>query len=144
MARGDGDDGLQCLQDEDKSAETKGVSMLQKKDDSKNRVKYISKGEKDCYHWGQDDHWAPDCPQLNKEQQVQLHIQDWAIASQVNERGTVAKTGGVRCNYLYIDTCSMNDFMVNPAYLTAVHTVDDPLCTTPMAVHNKGIFIPGM
>lgn len=74
MAGGDGNSGLKFLQEEDMPAETEGASMLQKKDDRKKQIKYNSKGEKDCYHCGQDDHWAPDCLQLDKEQQALLHI----------------------------------------------------------------------
>jgi hypothetical protein len=49
------------------------------------------------------------------------------MISQVKHDGQDIKTGGIKKNYLYADTCSTNDFMVNPAYLTGVHTVDDQL-----------------
>ena len=53
--------------------------------------------------------------------QGKLFIQmDGAMISQV-------RTGGLKKNYLYLDTCTTNDQMVNPSYLTGVHTAKDPL-----------------
>lgn len=71
---------------------------------------------------------------LNQDQQEQLKegamgLQDGAIVSQVKESKGTIRTGGVKKNYLYADTCSTNDFMVNPAYLTGVYTVGDSLHT---------------
>ena len=106
--------------------------MLQKGDCNKRQVKYNSKGEKDCYHCGADDHWATKCPLLSKDQQGQLKdgamaLQHGAIMSQAKVVESAAMSGGVKKNYLYADTCSTNDFMVNPTYLTGVHTVTDLL-----------------
>jgi hypothetical protein len=36
-------------------------------------------------------------------------------------------TGGLKKNYLYLDTCTTEDQMVEPAYLKDIHTVPKPL-----------------
>ena len=36
-------------------------------------------------------------------------------------------TGGLKKNYLYLDTCTTEDQMVNPAYLSKIHQVGNPL-----------------
>jgi hypothetical protein len=50
------------------------------------------------------------------------------MISQFRDSGNeTVKTGGLRQNYLYLDTCTTNDQMVNPSYLTGVHTAETPL-----------------
>lgn len=64
------EDGLQYLQEgEEEESDPEGASMLQRGKTSAKGVKFNSKGEKDCYHCGADDHWATRCPMLNKDQQ---------------------------------------------------------------------------
>jgi hypothetical protein len=119
---------VQCLQEEQAEDAKEGASMMQQKeDDKKDGKKYNSKGEHKCYHCGGEDHWATDCPELDKEQRGGLYLMDVVIVSHVKQDGSEIKTGGVRRNWLYADTCSTNDFMVNPTYLTGVHAVDEPL-----------------
>ena len=120
-------DGIQCLQgNKEEEGETDGAQMMQKKD-TKAEKRVNSKGESNCYNCGEDGHWASDCPQLDKDQRGGLFLMDGATISQVRDGESAVKTGGVKKNYLYADTRSTNDFMVNPAYLTGVHTVKEPL-----------------
>lgn len=51
---------------------------------------------------------------------------DGAMISQVKQDEPTIKTGGIKSSYLHADTCSTNDFMVNPAYLTWVQSVEEP------------------
>jgi hypothetical protein len=39
-------------------------------------VRTNSKGKSHCFHCGAIDHWVFKCPQLSKEQQAQLHMND--------------------------------------------------------------------
>jgi hypothetical protein len=85
------------------------------------QVKFNSKGEKECFSCRSDDHWAAECPKSkDKEQRGFLHIQagHGAMISQFkSDEGTeTVRTGGLRKNYLYLDTCTTNDQMANPAY----------------------------
>ena len=41
--------------------------------------------------------------------------------------GNKQRRGGIRRNFLYLDTCTTEDQMVSDAYLTKIHTVDKPL-----------------
>jgi hypothetical protein len=94
--------GLQFAQAEQISEEEKndeGTIMAQEK-----QVKFNSKGEKDCYHCGADDHWAPDCPMKEKggekkEKSCRLFIQvsHGAMISQFRLDGKEqVNTGGPR------------------------------------------------
>jgi hypothetical protein len=57
------DDGLQFVQNEEgKEGTDEGAIMAQEKE-----IKFNSKGEKECYTCGADDHWAAACPK-RKEQ----------------------------------------------------------------------------
>jgi hypothetical protein len=96
--------------------------MVQENKEEK-KVKFNSKGEKNCYHCGEDDHWAPQCPKLSKEKQGKLFLQatDGANVSQAT------KTGGIKKNRLYLDTCSTEDFVVNPAYVSNIRKAEHPL-----------------
>jgi len=38
------------------------------------------------------------------------------------------KSSAVKRSYLYLDTCTTNNYIINQAYLTGVHTVDRSLC----------------
>jgi hypothetical protein len=102
-------------------AQEKKVAEQEKK------VKTNSKGESDCFRCGAGDHWADDCP--HKEKRGGLFLQmDGAMISQFRDsENALVKTGGLRPNYLYLDTCTTNDQMVNPSYLTGVHTTEAPL-----------------
>lgn len=100
-------------------------------------TKTNSKGESNCFHCGAKDHWVTDCPELTEENKGSLLIQaDGAMISQVqnDKHTTVAgqpkkaiRSGGLRPNYLYLDTCTTNNQVVNPAYLTDIHKAESAL-----------------
>ena len=125
----DADDGLAFVQEEDKTeGESEGGAMM-----AQQGVKYNKKGEKDCYHCGADDHWAPDCPKkqdsVKEEKHGKLFLQtDGAMISQARcAEGKPIAAGGIRSNRLYLDTCTTNNQFSNPTYLTGIHTAEVPL-----------------
>jgi hypothetical protein len=112
------DDGLQFVQNEEgKEGTDEGAIMAQEKE-----VKFNSKGEKECYTCGADDHWAAACPK-RKEQGGGAMISQFRSG----EKPETIRTGGLKKNYLYLDTCTTNDQMVNPAYLTDIQAAEVPL-----------------
>jgi hypothetical protein len=120
------DDGLQFVQNEEnKEGTDEGAIMAQEKE-----IKFNSKGEKECYTCGADDHWAAACPK-RKEQGGFMNFQadHGAMISQFRQgdKPETVPTGGLKKNYLYLDTCTTNDQMVNPAYLTNIQTAEVPL-----------------
>jgi len=42
-------------------------------------------------------------------------------------RRLATSTATIKMNYLYLDTCSTDDFMCNPVYLTGVHKSNESL-----------------
>ncbi|KAL7474050.1 hypothetical protein ACHAW6_000048 [Cyclotella cf. meneghiniana] len=122
------EDGLQFMQERETSdnsgAETgeDGAAMVHKggAKDGK-QVRFNSKGENHCFTCGGTDHWANECP---KKHDGDLLIQHGAMISQVKSD---PRTGGLRRNYLYLDTCSTINQMVNQAYLSGVHATKEPL-----------------
>lgn len=46
-------------------------------------------------------------------------------------------TGGLKKNYLYLDTCSTEDQMVNPSYLKKIHQAENPLGYILMLDHHR-------
>lgn len=52
-----------------------------------------------------------------------------AMTSQMmlEEDKPLQMTSGLKKNYLYLDTCTTNDQMVNPSYLREVHEAKDSL-----------------
>jgi hypothetical protein len=127
-ARAAGSEGLQFVQKDEEEKTDEGAIMAQeKKVLAQDKKKYNSKGESHCYGCGAGDHWADDCPE--KEKRGGLFLQtDGAMISQFRDgNDAMVKTGGLRPSYLYLDTCTTNDQMVNPCYLTGVHTAEIPL-----------------
>jgi hypothetical protein len=141
--RGAENKGLQFVQKDGEDKTDEGAIMAQKKKVlDQDKVKTNSKGESHCFGCGAGDHWAEDCLHKEKEKRGGLFLQtDGAMISQFRDGeamktggmisqfrdGEAMKTGGLRQNFLYLDTCTTNDQMVNPAYLTGVHTADIPL-----------------
>eukprot|EP00956_Cyclotella_meneghiniana_P000563 scaffold626_cov49-Cyclotella_meneghiniana.AAC.1 len=138
------EDGLQFVQEG--TTDNTGAIMAQQgnKNDKKNEAKTNSKGESGCFHCGDPGHWVTDCPDLTEEKKGSLLIQaDGAIISQVGSRTEpmtdgkaerkiktlkqCIRSGGLRRNYLYLDTCTTNNQVVNPAYLTDIHQAESPL-----------------
>ena len=122
------EDCLQFMQDRETSdnlgAKTgeDGAAMVQKgcgRDEK--RVRFNCKGKNHCFTCGGTDHWANECP---KKCNGNILIQHGAMISQVKSD---PRTGGLHRNYLYLDTCSTINQMVNQAYLSGVHVAKEPL-----------------
>ena len=97
-----------------------------------------------CLHCGGDHHLA-ECPDLTKEQlgqilvqlneaaaareDVQKDVPSWAdrvkdgssLVQKIKECEGEVRTGGLKKSYLYLDTCTTNDQLVDATYLTKVH-----------------------
>jgi hypothetical protein len=78
-------------------------------------TKTNSKGESHCFNCGSPSHWAYECPQLSREQQVQLHMtvegQQEGDQEQVQEghqllNVTLAQGGALPDSRAYLDGCS--------------------------------------
>ena len=129
----DDEDGVQCLQadgdkDASKSDAKEGAVMAQAKTKTEGKEEKTNKqGESGCYHCGDTSHWIMNCSKLTEAKKGQLFLQlDGAMVSQVYN-GDHTKTGGLVRTRLYLDTCTTDDQMANPAYLTGVHKADKPL-----------------
>eukprot|EP00956_Cyclotella_meneghiniana_P042120 scaffold248363_cov77-Cyclotella_meneghiniana.AAC.3 len=118
------EDGLQFVQ-EGTNEGNEGAVMAQQGKKPGGETKTNSKGESNCFHCGAKDHWITDCPDLNEANKGSLMMQlDGALISQLKK---CIRSGGLRRNYLYLDTCTTNNQVVNPAYLKGVHKADTPL-----------------
>lgn len=69
---------------------------------------------KKCYHCNTLGHIARDCPQLDQQGIGQIHAQFGYTLLQ--------RDGVIKSSYLYLDTCTTNNYMCNPAYLTGIHS----------------------
>ena len=72
-------------------------------------------GDKTCYHCNKLGHIANDCPELDQSRMAAIHTQFGYSALQ----GPMVKR-----NYLYLDTCTTDDYIPNQAYLSGVHVSD--------------------
>ena len=86
-----------------------------------------------CMHCG-GEHSLADCPDLTDEQLGQLFIQlqdiedeDAEVEKPRQDGGMLQQGGGIsemlNPNWVYVDTCTTDDQMVNPAFLTGIHQV---------------------
>lgn len=82
--------------------------------------KVNSKGQSKCFHCDKDRHWIRECLELLNEQKKQLKDQAGDMLTQGDK--------GVLCrNYSYLDSCTTNNQIVNPSYLTGIKLCDKPL-----------------
>ena len=123
------DDGLAFVQegeegDIEQTEEDEGVNAAQrrtfppKQKANINLPTYPHKTKK-CYHCNTMGHIAVDCPQLDETERGAINAQFGYTLLQKNNT--------VRTNYLYLDTCTTNNFMCNSAYLKDVHTAGKSL-----------------
>ena len=70
-------------------------------------------GDKTCYHCNKLGHIATDCPGLDQKKMAAIYSQFGYSALQGNI---------VKKNFLYLDTCTTDDYVPNRAYLTRVRT----------------------
>jgi hypothetical protein len=91
-----------------------------------------------CVHCGSHDHNLDACPDISNEQLAQILMQldefeldrnDGEMFFQHQSDASIAgeTVGGLRSNRLYLNTCTTNDQITNPAYLTGVYTDKKPL-----------------
>ncbi len=97
-------------------------------------VRTNSRGESHCFHCGSTSHWAFECPQLSKEQQVQLHMNVRSQESGAGEQEqpkeghqllnvTLAQAGELPDNWAYLDGCSTVTAFKTDKYLREIKTV---------------------
>ena len=83
----------------------------------KNKKSTNIKGEYHCFHCGNKDHWAEDCPNIEEEQRVHLHINVGAVKEIFNGKGDTTGVSFFRNNQKkkttkklyqqnYLDSCS--------------------------------------
>jgi hypothetical protein len=67
--RGHDSEGLQFIQKNEGEETDEGAIMAQEKKvlGGEKKIKFNSKGEKDCFKCDADDHWADDCPQAQEK-----------------------------------------------------------------------------
>ena len=88
-----------------------------------------------CVHCGSTMHNLDTCPEVTVEQLAEILVQlddlaleggedQGAMIFQKQRDSAVSKPsiGGLRSNRLYLDTCTTNDQITNPAYLTGIYT----------------------
>ncbi len=76
--------------------------------------------DKKRYHCGVTGHIARDCDKLEEKDRGMINAQFGYTLLQKNKKS-------LRPNYLYLDTCTTNNFMCNQAYLTGVHVAERTL-----------------
>ena len=82
---------------------------------------------KPCVHCG-GPHRLEDCPEITEEQLGELLVQLGGTRSgQMIFQDDKVKGSSLNKDYLYLDTCSMEDQMTVPHYLEGIHAVDKPL-----------------
>jgi len=69
-------------------------------------------------HCNKQGHIARDCPELSEQRLAEVNAQFGYSVLQSNL---------VKKNFLYLDTCTTNNYMCNRAYLKDVHTADTSL-----------------
>jgi hypothetical protein len=91
-----------------------------------------SKGEPHCFHCGAIYHWAFECPQLSKEQQAQLHMNNRSQEEREQEQAKeghqllnvmLAQAGELPDNLAYLDGCSTVMAIKTYKYLRERETV---------------------
>jgi hypothetical protein len=120
------EDGLQFSQANEDNNQT-GATMVQ---EAEMMMKANKKGETACFNCGKDDHWMKECPDLTEKQRGQLHIQlggSMVAQTKMEDGQAELHVGGLKRNYLYLGTCTTNDQMVNPDYLSGVHKAENSL-----------------
>jgi hypothetical protein len=94
-------------------------------------AKTNSRGESHCFNCGSPSHWAYECPQLNGEQQSQLHMnleaqdesaQEPAKEAQQLFNVTLAQGGELPDNRVYLDGCSTVTAFKNDKFVTSIKT----------------------
>ena len=106
------EDGLQFVQ-EGATEREEGAVMTQQGAKKPAAAKTNSKGESNCFH----------C-----ENKGSLLIQaDGAMILQVQQPEKTIRSRGLQRNYLYMDTCTTNNQVVDPVYLSKIHTAENPL-----------------
>ena len=84
------------------------------------------------------DHTVANCPDLSDEQVGQLLVQLKEAGATSEDLQANCENGGMlqqtsvansmlNHNYLYVDTCTSDDQMVNPTVLSKIHKVAKPL-----------------
>ena len=130
---GNEEDGLQCLQqgesERTEGDDTKDGAVMAQSKERSTAPKENSKGESGCFHCGKTDHWIMDCPELSEAKKGQLFLQlDGAMVSQFQDREEQrTKSGGLRRNWLCLDTCTTDNQVVEEKYLYDVEEVEVPL-----------------
>ena len=73
-----------------------GAIMAQEKKvlGQEKKIKFNSKGDKDCFKCGADDHWADDCPEKKKRGGLFLQTDGAMISQFRGSNDTMVKTGG--------------------------------------------------
>ena len=117
-------------------AESAGVTMAAPA--AKESVPEETMERKVCVHCGSIDHNLDTCPEITDEQlaQILMQLDDMGVEEgqgamifqrQRDETRTQPSIGGLRSSRLYLDTCTTNDQITNPAYLTGIYTETKPL-----------------
>ena len=92
-----------------------------------------SKGESHCFNCGSPSHWAYECPQLSREQQAQLHMnqeaQEDTTEEQAGKEGhqmmhiSFSQGGELPDDRAYLDGCSTVTAFKNKKFLENLRQV---------------------
>jgi hypothetical protein len=128
-----------------KPAESAGVPISatrneESKQDGSGEVKRLI-----CVHCGSTMHNLDTCPEITVEQlgEILVQLDDLALEGDEDQGAMIFQKqrdsaiskpsiGGLRSNRLYLDTCTTNDQITDPAYLTGIYTE-----TTPLTMHTN-------